>query len=96
MTSIYSSLREDAEPYLRCAFTAGELGTNGNGTMGADYQGVAMTLIDSMSTLAVLGNASEFQKQVHWLTQHVSRACLPSMVAAVNATVMGHPLCSLP
>ena len=51
---------------------AGELGTDGTYTVGEDYQGVAMTLIDSMSTLAVLGNASEFQRQVHWLTHHVS------------------------
>ena len=51
---------------------AGELGTDGTGAVGQDYQGVAMTLIDSMSTLAVLGNASEFQRQVHWLTHHVS------------------------
>ena len=31
-----------------------------------------MTLIDSLSTLAVLGNSSEFQKQVRWLIENVS------------------------
>lgn len=55
-----------------CCWPVGELGTDGSCNVGEDYQGVAMTLIDSMSTLAVLGNASEFEKQVHWLIHHVS------------------------
>ncbi|DBB06862.1 TPA: hypothetical protein ACH3X3_009521 [Trebouxia sp. C0006] len=36
------------------------------------YQGVALTLIDSLSTLAVIGNQSEFEKGVWWLAHEVS------------------------
>ncbi len=35
------------------------------------YQGVALTLIDSLSTLAVIGNQSEFEKGVWWLAHEV-------------------------
>ena len=38
----------------------------------AGYNGVALTLIDSLDTLAVLGNASEFAKGVRWVGSHVS------------------------
>ena len=37
----------------------------------SEYQGVAMTLIDTISTLAVLGNSSEFQRNVNWLVRNV-------------------------
>ena len=36
------------------------------------YSGVALTLIDSLDTLAVLGNASEFSWAVRWVSTHVS------------------------
>ena len=49
----------------------GELGTDGTHKVSEEYQGVAMTLIDTMSTLAILGNTSEFQKNTHWLTNNV-------------------------
>ena len=70
---------------------AGELGTDGTCAVGDDYQGVAMTLIDSMSTLAVLGNASEFQKQAHWLTHHVSAFPAPDQIGfnVLGATIEG-------
>ena len=35
------------------------------------YQGVALTLIDSLSTLAVLGNKTEFEKGVWFLVEEV-------------------------
>ena len=38
----------------------------------AGYSGVALTLIDSLDTLAVLGNATEFAKGVRWVGAHVS------------------------
>ena len=38
----------------------------------AGYKGVALTLIDSLDTLAVLGNASEFAWGVNWVAEHVS------------------------
>ena len=38
----------------------------------AGYRGVALTLIDSLDTLAVLGNATEFARGVRWVASHVS------------------------
>ena len=38
----------------------------------AGYSGVALTLIDSLDTLAVLGNASEFAWAVRWVGENVS------------------------
>ena len=36
------------------------------------YQGIALTLIDSLDTLAMVGNASEFAWAVNWVAEHVS------------------------
>ncbi|GAB5362183.1 hypothetical protein AAMO2058_000776400 [Amorphochlora amoebiformis] len=36
------------------------------------YQGVAMTLIDSLDTLAVLGNKTEFARAVTWVVENIS------------------------
>ena len=36
------------------------------------YNGVALTLIDSLDTLAVLGNATEFAWAVRWISDNVS------------------------
>uniref|UniRef100_A0A7S4B7D7 alpha-1,2-Mannosidase n=1 Tax=Chrysotila carterae TaxID=13221 RepID=A0A7S4B7D7_CHRCT len=36
------------------------------------YRGVALSLIDSLDTLAVLGNVSEFHWAVEWVGKHVS------------------------
>ena len=38
----------------------------------AGYSGVALTLIDSLDTLAILGNASEFSWAVRWVGENVS------------------------
>ena len=38
----------------------------------AGYSGVALTLIDSLDTLAILGNASEFAWAVRWIGENVS------------------------
>ncbi|EOD15597.1 hypothetical protein EMIHUDRAFT_245655 [Emiliania huxleyi CCMP1516] len=35
------------------------------------YSGVALTLIDSLDTLAVIGNASEFARGVRWVSENV-------------------------
>lgn len=51
----------------------GELGNLNREYLNTSYQGVAMTLIDSLSSLAVLGNRSEFAKNVNWLARHVRR-----------------------
>ena len=45
----------------------GELGNLNLEHLSDSYQGVAMTLIDSLSTLAVLGDAAEFASSVEWL-----------------------------
>ena len=36
------------------------------------YAGVALTLIDSLDTLAIAGNVSEFERGVWWVSEHVS------------------------
>ena len=38
----------------------------------AGYSGVALTLIDSLDTLAMMGNASEFAWAVRWVGENVS------------------------
>ena len=62
----------------------GELGTDGTHKVSEEYQGVAMTLIDTMSTLAILGNASEFQKNMHWLTNNVGPPFLAELVTTAT------------
>jgi mannosidase alpha-like ER degradation enhancer 1 len=37
-----------------------------------NYEGVALTLIDSLSTLAVIGDKREFQKAVFWIKNNLS------------------------
>ncbi len=52
------------------------------------YKGVALTLIDSLSTLAVIGNQSEFEKGVWWLAHevhHHSHNCVSCICCAVIA-----------
>ena len=35
-----------------------------------EYDGLAMSLIESLSTLAVMGNSTEFTKSIDWLSKH--------------------------
>ena len=35
------------------------------------YDGIAMTLIDSLSTLAIMGNKTEFTRGVNWIIQNI-------------------------
>lgn len=39
--------------------------------LSADYEGVALSLVDALTTLAVMGNASEFAWAVRWLSANV-------------------------
>lgn len=48
-----------------------ELGNAVNPTR-ANYHGVALTLIDCLDTLAILGNRSEFHWAVRWVGSHVT------------------------
>jgi len=36
------------------------------------WGGITLTLIDTLDTLALFGNASEFEARVHWVAEHVS------------------------
>ena len=45
----------------------GELGNLNREHLSSTYEGVALTLIDATSTLAVVGNVSEFRRAVSWL-----------------------------
>ena len=49
----------------------GELGNLNKEHLSETYEGVALTLIDATSTLAVLGNATEFAKNVRWLSSNL-------------------------
>lgn len=50
----------------------GELGNLRREHLSSTYRGVALTLIDATSTLAVLGNHSEFAKNVLWMSRHLN------------------------
>ena len=50
----------------------GELGNLRREHLSSTYRGVALTLIDATSTLAVLGNHSEFAKNVRWMSRHLN------------------------
>lgn len=51
---------------------AGDFGNPHPQQCSKGYQGVALTLIDSLSTLAVMGNKTEFEKGV-WYVAHQVR-----------------------
>jgi len=72
------------DSYMRYAFPHDELKplskswTDSLGELGnarrhyPDYHGVALTLIDSLSTLAVLRNATEFARAVDWVSANIN------------------------
>lgn len=69
-----------------CTF-AGEFGNPDPPQCQQGYEGVALTLIDSLSTLAVIGNSTEFEKGVWWLVEKVSFCLLqPFMLHMHRAT----------
>lgn len=39
--------------------------------MNGDYSGAALTLTDALSTLAVIGDAHNFERSVNWLIANV-------------------------
>ena len=49
----------------------GELGNLDMKHLPEDYEGVALTLIDAPSTLAVLGNRTEFARNVRWMERNL-------------------------
>ena len=49
----------------------GELGNLDMKHLPEDYEGVALTLIDATSTLAVLGNRTEFARNVRWMERNL-------------------------
>jgi mannosidase alpha-like ER degradation enhancer 1 len=51
---------------------SGELGNVEGVPVNADYSGAALTLIDALSTLAVIGDTDNFQSGVTWLVDNVS------------------------
>ncbi|KAG6540826.1 hypothetical protein Mapa_017804 [Marchantia paleacea] len=50
----------------------GELGNLKLEHLSNTYNGTALTLIDSLTSLAILGNSSEFEKSVNWLGENLS------------------------
>jgi mannosidase alpha-like ER degradation enhancer 1 len=49
----------------------GELGNLRRELLSSSYSGVALTLIDATSTLAILDNRTEFAKNVKWMSEHL-------------------------
>ena len=50
---------------------AGELGNVDGVPVNGDYSGVALTMTDALSTLAVIGDAHNFERSVNWLIDNV-------------------------
>jgi hypothetical protein len=62
---------------------AGELGNLDPDRPAAEYGGVALSLVDALSTLAVMRNGTEFAWAVRWLSAHVRSRARPSALAAL-------------
>ncbi|KAK9826719.1 hypothetical protein WJX81_001107 [Elliptochloris bilobata] len=73
----------------------GELGNLNMERLSANYEGVALTLVDALSTLAVMGNASEFAWAVRWLSANLDfDADVRVNVFEVNIRLLGGLLSS--
>ncbi|CAI5461801.1 unnamed protein product [Closterium sp. Yama58-4] len=69
----YAFPHDELKPLSRSyTDSLGELGNLQMQHVSTKYNGSALTLIDSLSSLAVLGNVSEFQRAVRWLAASLS------------------------
>ncbi|CAI7748696.1 unnamed protein product [Closterium sp. NIES-53] len=69
----YAFPHDELKPLSRSYTNSlGELGNLQMQHLSTNYNGSALTLIDSLSSLAVLGNVSEFQWAVRWLASSLS------------------------
>ncbi|GJP49467.1 hypothetical protein CLOM_g8666 [Closterium sp. NIES-68] len=69
----YAFPHDELKPLSRSyTDSLGELGNLKMQHLSSSYNGTALTLIDSLSSLAVLGNASEFRRAVRWLAASLS------------------------
>ncbi|KAK3260378.1 hypothetical protein CYMTET_30660 [Cymbomonas tetramitiformis] len=70
---LYAFPHDELKPLSRTYTNSlGELGNLRGEHLSKTYNGVALTLIDSLSTLAVLGNSTEFAKAVQWISSEVN------------------------
>ena len=44
-----------------------------------EYNGIALTLIESLSTLAVMGNRTEFSRAVRWISGNLTEVAHSSL-----------------
>ena len=58
-------------PIRMLSLSAGDLGNLDGRSKSTNYTGVALTLIDAMSTLAVMGQAVDFEAGLWWLVDNV-------------------------
>ncbi|GAQ84904.1 Glycosyl hydrolase family 47 [Klebsormidium nitens] len=65
----HDELRPVSETYTDSLMELGNLNLE---HLSPSYNGTALTLVESLSTLAVLGNTSEFEKGVSWLSENLS------------------------
>lgn len=69
----YAFPHDELKPLSRSyTDSLGELGNLKHEHLPANYSGTALTLIESLSSLAVLGNKTEFEKAVLWLGENLS------------------------
>ena len=69
---LYAFPKDELRPLTKTgANSLGELGNLKLEHLSKSYQGTALTLIDSLSTLAVLRNHSEFARNVKWLEDNL-------------------------
>ncbi len=63
---------DELKPLSKTATNSlGELGNLDLQHLTDTYRGVALTAIDALSTLAILGNWTEFERMMSWISDHV-------------------------
>jgi len=105
----YDAYMQDAFPYddLRPLSRDGSLNFAEVGNLNLEglgsntYSGVALSLLESLSTLAVLGNVSEFRKAVTWLEsqprlfdQNVRVNVFEAIIRPLGALISAHMIAS--
>ncbi|KAL3697129.1 hypothetical protein R1sor_011205 [Riccia sorocarpa] len=69
----YAFPHDELKPLSRSyTDSLGELGNLKLEHLSETYNGTALTLIDSLTSLAIIGNSSEFEKSVIWLGENLS------------------------
>lgn len=69
---LYAFPGDELKPLSQTATNSlGELGNLDLQHLTDAYQGVALTAIDALSTLAIMGNWTEFERMTYWIADNV-------------------------